>query len=135
MADTLYKGIRETAEIIGVEQHTLRFWEEKFPYLNPKKNTRSVRCYDADDIAYLQQIYHYLKNEGYTIQGVLKLIKKHGISDFRKGVSHPPKTSTSTTAAEHSLFGEISQPQNANITQDLQNILERLQKLRIMVSK
>ena len=120
-----YKGIRDTADLIGVETHTLRFWEKKFPYLNPKKMGGSNRLYSPDDIAYLQQIHRYLKHEGYTTQGVLNLIKKHGIQAFRKGQLH------SDTASQAFIPADFRHIQN--VTQDIENILAKLKKLRTMI--
>ena len=38
--DKLFFKIGEVAEIAGVEQHVLRYWEEEIESLNPKKNTK-----------------------------------------------------------------------------------------------
>ncbi len=120
MTEPVYKGIRDVSNIVGVGIHTLRFWEKKFPYLNPKKIDGHNRLYTSDDIAYLQRIHHYLKNEGYTTQGVLRLIKIHGIKAFRQGNLDISKDMTKTT---HTLV------------KDVENILARLQKLRNMTNE
>lgn len=123
----MYKGIRDTADLIGVEPHTLRFWEKKFPYLNPKKMGGGNRLYTPDDIAYLQQIHHYLKHQGYTTQGVLNLIKKHGVQAFRDGTLSDAWDTSDTKNPP------LDSSHLKNITQDIENILARLKKLRTMV--
>ena len=39
----LYYSIKEVAQMVGVSESTLRFWEKEFPYLKPKTNANNVR--------------------------------------------------------------------------------------------
>ena len=82
MTDRAYQSIGDISKLIGVKPHTLRFWEEKFPYLKPKK-INGVRYYNDVDIACLKQIQNHLKQKGYTIKGVNGIIKDIGIEAFR----------------------------------------------------
>lgn len=82
MTDIKYKNISEVAETLNIKNHTLRFWEKKFPYFNPKK-INGVRYYSEKDISYLKQIQVHLKEKGYTIKGVSNIIKTIGIESFR----------------------------------------------------
>ena len=40
----LYYSIGEVAEMFGVNESLLRFWEREFPQLNPKKAGRGTRA-------------------------------------------------------------------------------------------
>ena len=39
----LYYSIGEVAQMLGVSETLLRFWEKKFPQLNPKRAGRDIR--------------------------------------------------------------------------------------------
>lgn len=70
---TAFRTIGETAEIIGVAQHVLRFWESKIKQINPLKR-RGRRYYRPEDIDTLKQIKTLLYTEGYTVKGVQKTL-------------------------------------------------------------
>jgi DNA-binding transcriptional MerR regulator len=69
-----YRTISEVAELIGVPQHVLRFWETKFPQIQPMKRGGNRRYYRPHDIALLTRINRLLHTDGYTIKGVQKLL-------------------------------------------------------------
>lgn len=74
-----FRTISETADILEVPQHVLRFWESKFSQIKPMKRGGNRRYYRPDDIDLLKTIHFFLYTEGYTIKGVQKLLKEHGI--------------------------------------------------------
>ena len=41
----IYYSICEVAEIVGVTESLLRYWEKIFPTIKPKKSGRNVRQY------------------------------------------------------------------------------------------
>lgn len=63
-----YYKIREVAEIIGVPQSTLRFWENEFPELNPRRSAHNQRTYTPEDIELLQIIHFLLYTKGYKME-------------------------------------------------------------------
>lgn len=68
-SDTAYRTIGEVADIVGVPQHILRFWESKFQQISPQKN-KGRRYYRPSDVEDLKQIKHLLYEQGFTIKGV-----------------------------------------------------------------
>ena len=74
----MYYSISEAAKIVGVEPYVLRFWEKEFPHLKAKKNRAGNRVYKPDDIKRATRIKRLLHDEGYTIEGAKKLLKKDG---------------------------------------------------------
>lgn len=64
----LYYNIREVAEIIGIAEYTLRFWEKEFPTLHPKKTATGTRQYTQEDIDHIRLIHHLVKEQGLTIK-------------------------------------------------------------------
>ena len=79
-----YKTISEAAKEIGLvnkknniaNTHTLRFWEKNFKQIKPKIFNSSRRYYDKNSIEVLKKIKYLLKDQGMTIEGVKKMLKK-----------------------------------------------------------
>lgn len=70
-----YKTIAEVAAELGVATHVLRFWESKFPSLQPMKQRGGRRFYRPDDVRLLVYIKGLLYEQGYTIRGVQAALK------------------------------------------------------------
>lgn len=77
----LYYSISEVAEITGIEQHVLRYWESEFPKLRPKKNRAGNRQYREKDIKVVRYIKHLLHNDMYTVQGAKKKLMESGYKE------------------------------------------------------
>lgn len=96
-----FKTISEVADILGVQQHVLRFWETKFTHIKPMKRGGGRRYYRPEDIDILQAVHTLLYVEGYTIKGVQKLFrdvgKKRLVEEVKKLFGHDV---TVTTPAE-----------------------------------
>lgn len=63
-----YYKIREVAEIIGVTQPTLRFWEKEFPELKPKRSPHNQRYYTPSDLQLLEIIHYLLHTKGLKVE-------------------------------------------------------------------
>ena len=83
-SDRAFRTISEAAEIIGVPQHVLRFWETRFPQLQPLKRGGNRRYYRPADMALLETIRSMLHDQGLTIRGARLLMD--GVAETpRKG--------------------------------------------------
>ena len=71
----LYYSIREVAEYSGVKAHVLRYWEQEFPTLRPKKNRAGNRSYRPRDIQEILKIRKLLYDDGFKIDGARKLLR------------------------------------------------------------
>ncbi len=71
-----YYTIAEVARLLQVNSSLLRFWERKFPSLQPKKDRSGARKYTQKDMDQLRQIYHLVKEKGYTLQGARAALHK-----------------------------------------------------------
>ena len=74
-----FRTIAEVADELGVATHVLRFWETKFPQIQPMKRTGGRRYYRPDDVELVRKIKYYLYDKRYTIEGVQKVIKEKGL--------------------------------------------------------
>lgn len=67
-----FKTISETAVLLNVPQHVLRFWESRFSQIKPLKLRGGRRYYRPEDIDTLTTIKNLLYKQGYTIEGAKK---------------------------------------------------------------
>jgi DNA-binding transcriptional MerR regulator len=74
-----FRTISEAATEVGVPQHVLRFWETKFSFIRPMKRAGGRRFYRPQDLTILRGVRRLLHDEGYTIMGVQRLHRDHGV--------------------------------------------------------
>lgn len=74
--EKLYYSIGEVSEIVGHEPHVLRYWEQEFEVLTPRKNRAGRRVYTKEDIATVERIRRLLKEQKYTIEGARQAIQQ-----------------------------------------------------------
>lgn len=72
-----YYSIGEVAKQFNLSISNIRFWEQEFEILRPKKNRKGDRFFTKQDIENLKIIYHLLKEKGYTIEGARKKLMQN----------------------------------------------------------
>jgi DNA-binding transcriptional MerR regulator len=87
-APDAFRTISEVADDLDVPQHVLRFWETRFREIKPMKRGGGRRYYRPDDVDLLRGIRHLLYGEGYTIRGVQRILREHGLK-FVQAVWRP----------------------------------------------
>jgi len=83
-APDAFRTISEVAEDLDIPQHVLRFWETRFAQIKPMKRSGGRRYYRPDDVDLLRGIRRLLYGEGYTIRGVQRILKEHGIASVQR---------------------------------------------------
>ena len=78
-----FRTIGEVADELGIPKHVLRFWEGRFPQIRPMKRGGGRRYYRPEDMELLRGIRALLHAEGYTIRGVQKILREHGIDQVK----------------------------------------------------
>ncbi len=74
----LYYSIKEVAEMFGLNESTLRYWETEFPFLKPKTSGPSkVRQYQEKDIEQLKLIHNLVKVRGFKLSAAKKIINNN----------------------------------------------------------
>lgn len=76
-----YYSIGAVSEMFNVNQSLIRFWENEFDILKPKKNGKGDRFFRPEDIKNLKLIYHLLRERKYTIEGAKDFLKKSRHAD------------------------------------------------------
>lgn len=74
--DKLYYSIGEVAKMFDVNQSLIRFWESEFTLIKPRKNSKGTRFFTPRDVDNFHQIYHLVKERGYTLQGAKQMLKE-----------------------------------------------------------
>ena len=83
----VYYTIKDVAEIVGVTEPTLRFWETEFPHIKPKTTANKVRQYtmkEIDDIPHIKpkttanKVRQYTMKEIDDIKVIYNLIRVRG---------------------------------------------------------
>lgn len=74
--EKLYYSIGEVSDLVGYEPHVLRYWEQEFDVLSPRKNRAGRRIYTEEDVATVERIRYLLKDEKYTIAGAKQAIQR-----------------------------------------------------------
>jgi DNA-binding transcriptional MerR regulator len=82
-APDAFRTISEVADELDIPQHVLRFWETRFAQIKPMKRSGGRRYYRPDDVDLLKGIRRLLYGEGYTIRGVQRILKEHGIKSVQ----------------------------------------------------
>jgi DNA-binding transcriptional MerR regulator len=82
-APDAFRTISEVADDLDIPQHVLRFWETRFSQIKPMKRSGGRRYYRPDDVDLLRGIRRLLYGEGYTIRGVQRILKEHGIKSVQ----------------------------------------------------
>ena len=104
--------IGETAKILGVAHHVLRYWEKEFPILKPEKFLSQQRMYSKKNIQILLLIKCLLYKERFSIEG----LRKHLPSYFKKLKKYEKKMKEGQTEGTeqkaHQLLSSISELRN-----------------------
>ena len=81
-----YYSIGEVATMFGVNTSLVRFWENEFDILEPRKNRKGDRFFKPSDIKNLQLIHDLLRRRKFTIEGAKDYLKKNQRADERYGM-------------------------------------------------
>lgn len=78
-----YYPIGEVATMFGVNVSLIRYWENEFDVLQPRKNRKGDRLFKPEDIKNLQLIPDLLIRRKMTIEGAKDYMKKGKQADER----------------------------------------------------
>ena len=106
-SETAFRTISEAAETIGVPQHVLRFWETRFPQLQPLKRGGNRRYYRPADMALLTIIRAMLHDQGLTIRGAQLVLADSGRTV--KVPADSPPTPVASHAASSAGTADVPQ--------------------------
>ncbi len=73
----LYYSISEVAGWFKVNTSLLRYWENEFDILQPRKTRKGDRLFRVEDIKNLQLIYFLLRQRKFSIEGARNYLKQN----------------------------------------------------------
>ena len=79
-----YYSISEVSRLIGIKQHTIRFWDSKIDGISKKTAKGKTRFFTQFHINKINMINNLLKNNN-SLDLALKIINKH--NDFKSSSS------------------------------------------------
>ena len=68
--------IGEAAEMVGVKQYVLRYWESEFEMLRPRKSKNNQRVYSRRDVETAMMIKKLLYEDRFSIEGARSALKQ-----------------------------------------------------------
>jgi len=74
--EKLFYSISEVANMFGINQSNLRFWEREFSQLKPKRNAKGTRFYSPDDIQVIKQIIYLTTEQKLTLDGAKRKLSQ-----------------------------------------------------------
>ncbi|MCD8435195.1 MerR family transcriptional regulator [Tenacibaculum dicentrarchi] len=72
-----YYKIGEVAKAFDVNVSLIRFWEQEFDIIKPKKNPKGNRLFTREDIENFKLIFNLVKERGFTLEGAKKKLKRN----------------------------------------------------------
>ena len=83
--------IGEAAEMVGVKQYVLRYWESEFDTLHPRKSSNGQRIYSRKDVETAMMIKKLLYSDRFSIEGA-----RHALRNLKSTVKSTVKVEKST---------------------------------------
>lgn len=62
MSDKIYYSMREAQHLTGLPASTLRYWEQQFNELDPRKDRHGNRYYTDEELDFIRRV-KYLRDE------------------------------------------------------------------------
>ena len=121
-----YYIIGEVADLLGLPEHTLRYWETEFKILHPVKRNGGRRYYSEEDIEVIKIIRTILHEKGYSIEEAKEIF------NYNKNYFMAKKTSGRKQSEQIDIFDIISKP-TAEEKAALIKVLGNLRQMQSML--
>ena len=105
-ANKKYYSIGEVSKILGIKEHTIRFWNSKLPDLSKVSEKGKTRFFGLNHISKISKINDLLTNNN-SIDLALKIISKEKTSTTNE-FSHKNKTSKFYSLTDYKKIRNIS---------------------------
>ena len=79
-----YYSIGEVAKMFKVNTSLIRFWEQEFDILQPRKTKTGNRLFTNKDVENLHVLYNLIKVKGFTLEGAKNQLSKKGDFEHQK---------------------------------------------------
>lgn len=107
--------IGEAADMVGVKQYVLRYWESEFDALRPKKSKNGQRVYSRRDVETALMIKKLLYTDRFSIEGARAALKS-----LKSQVKEEKVLKTLASTQEHTL-------------EALTSLVEEIRRIRLVL--
>ncbi|MDQ3393754.1 MAG: MerR family transcriptional regulator [Bacteroidota bacterium] len=94
-------SIKDLEHLSSIKAHTLRIWEQRYNFLNPKRTDTNIRYYDDQDLKLILNV-SLLKENGYKISKIAKMssgaIQEEVLNLTQQNLRYPDKIQALTLA-------------------------------------
>ncbi len=138
-SEQAYRNISETATILDLKAHVLRFWETKFDALQPMTRGGGRRYYSPDDIALLETIKDLVHERGMVIKDANILIDKYGTNAIYLAPEKESDDSSETSDLPQNVrvlaeYDRQLAEMESRALRDIANLNAMLEKLQLVAS-
>ncbi|MGM9871516.1 MAG: MerR family transcriptional regulator [Muribaculaceae bacterium] len=97
--DKRYYKISEVAEILGIPTSTLRFWENRFTIIKPRRTAGGTRTYSPADIEKIRMVHYLVKERGIKLDVAQEMIRHNhsGVSRRHRAIERLQSIRTQLT--------------------------------------
>lgn len=71
-----YYKIGEVAEMLGIPDSTLRYWEKQFTIIKPRRN-KGTRYYTPDDVEKIRMVHFLVKERGMHLEAAQQQLRNN----------------------------------------------------------
>lgn len=79
-----YYKIKEASDLLNIPPSTLRYWEQEFPDLKPRRSSTNQRYYSPSDMEKLEIICFLLYTKGLKIEAAKEYLKHNKTNVAKK---------------------------------------------------
>lgn len=108
--------IGEAAEMVGVKQYVLRYWESEFDMLRPRKSSNGQRVYSRKDVETAMMIKKLLYKDRFSIEGARSALR--ALKSTVKTTVAVEKTTEKLVKSQETVVGMV------------QSLLEEIRRAR-----
>lgn len=77
MEEKTFFRIKDISEFVGEAPSTLRYWEDEFDVLNPKRGEKGRRLYTPEDLDTIRKIQYLLRTKGMHIAAAKEQLRRN----------------------------------------------------------
>ena len=81
-------SIKDLEHLSGIKAHTLRIWEQRYNFIEPKRTDTNIRYYSDEDLKLVLNI-STLKENGYKISKIAKMGEEELSQEVLKNSTKP----------------------------------------------
>lgn len=142
--DQMAFKIGDVADLIQVKPYVLRYWEQEFKALNPKKAMNNQRIYSRRDVETVILIKKFLYMDQFSIPGARKALKeyreqqqtqrlqeisKQNIS-FVEGQTNPSTQDSSQSLADSHMSAELLTEKYIKLEDSINRLISKIRSVK-----